>query len=84
MNFLEIMSLEEAKMVAPQPRFVSQEVEKRHRQGQQRLAIAEADEQAMAQWWRNHHKDVEYECQLWAAKKAERRMAKRRRRATIL
>src|SRR5664279_2037495 len=50
MNFPEIVSQAQAERVAPQPRFVSQEDERRRRQGQRRLAIAEADERDMAQW----------------------------------
>jgi hypothetical protein len=65
MNFPEIVSRAQADAVASQPHFVSQEDERRHRQGQRRLAIAEADERAMAQWRRDHPEDVEYECEFW-------------------
>jgi hypothetical protein len=49
MNFPKIVPNAQAKMVATQPRSMSQEDERCHRQRQRQPTIAEADEQSMAQ-----------------------------------
>jgi hypothetical protein len=54
--------------------------------GQRWISIVEVDEQFMAQWRRDHLKDMEFERTFWDQKKAERRAAKaekRHRKATI-
>ncbi|KAM0898446.1 hypothetical protein ACQ4PT_021924 [Festuca glaucescens] len=57
-NFLDIESLVEAELVAPEPRLVSCEEKRRHQLAMERLAITEADECAMAQWRRDHPEDM--------------------------
>ncbi|KAM0910274.1 hypothetical protein ACQ4PT_014265 [Festuca glaucescens] len=42
----------------------------------QRLTIAEADERAMAQWRRDHPKDVLVEREFWMEQKAARKWAR--------
>ena len=58
MNFPEIRSLTEAESLAPEPPLRSEGEARRYRQGQRRIAIAQADEQFMAQWRRDHPEDV--------------------------
>jgi hypothetical protein len=60
MNFLDFDSGAEAEMLASQPVLLSQEEKRRHRRVQQRLAITEADDRAMAEWRRNHPEDADY------------------------
>jgi hypothetical protein len=87
MNFTEVRSLAEAENLAMQPHFVSEADARRHRQGQQRIAIAEADERFMEQWRRDHPEDVQAMRGFWEQKKAERRAVraeKRQRKAAIL
>ena len=86
MNFPEVRSLVEAERHTSEPHFVSQEEARRHRHGQWRIAIAEADERFMAQYRRDHPEDVQFERAFWKQKKHERRAAraaKRQRKAAI-
>ncbi|KAM0850411.1 hypothetical protein ACQ4PT_053103 [Festuca glaucescens] len=58
MNFLEVRSLTEAESLAPEPPLRSEGEARRYRQGQRWIGIAQADEKFMAQWRRDHPKDV--------------------------
>lgn len=84
MNFPEVRSLTEAESLAPEPLLRSEGDARRYRQGQRRIAIAQADEQFMAQWRRDHPEDVAPMRSFWKEKQAERRekrAGKRQRRA---
>uniref|UniRef100_A0ACD5UDW8 Uncharacterized protein n=1 Tax=Avena sativa TaxID=4498 RepID=A0ACD5UDW8_AVESA len=77
MNFPEKEPLVEAEFLAPTPALITEEDHRRHRALQRRLAIAEHDENAMAEWRRQFPRDVHAEVNFYAARRAERRAAAR-------
>ena len=86
MNFPETESLAEAEFLAPAPVLVTEEDRRRHRAVQRRLAIAERDEAALAEWRRQFPQDVQAELNFYAQRRAEQRAARedrRRRKAFI-
>ncbi|XP_051204964.1 uncharacterized protein [Lolium perenne] len=81
LNFQDIESLEEAEFLAPAPCLVSEEDRRRHRQAQRRIAITEHDEELMRQWREQIPSDVNNTAAFFADRGAQRRSARRRRRA---
>jgi hypothetical protein len=89
LNFHDVNSTAEAKMLAPTLRLVTIEERQHHRQ----LSITEADERAMTAWRENFPQDVvgenEFYAQKWAKREAVRqahkavRRRKRERKALI-
>ena len=72
MNFRDVFTRQQAQDVAPPPRVVTKEDNRRNRAIQRRLAIAEADEQAMKLWAERFPEDVAAERNFYAQRKAER------------
>ena len=86
MNFRDVFTRQQAQDVAPPPRVVTEEDNRRNRAIQRRLAIAEADERAMALWAECFPEDVAAERNFYAQRKAERaarRAAKRARHDAV-
>jgi hypothetical protein len=79
LNFLKVDSLEEAEFLPPPPRLLDNEDHHRHRQAQRRLAIAERDEQLMAEWRAHFPSDVIAEEVFFNELKTQRRRDRRRR-----
>jgi hypothetical protein len=86
MNFPEIESREKAEMLALPQALTTPQEKRRYRRASHRLAIAEADERAMAELMKNHLDDTEMELKFYTARKADtkkERAYKRRKKAYI-
>ncbi|KAE8819246.1 Glutamyl-tRNA(Gln) amidotransferase subunit A [Hordeum vulgare] len=87
MNFHDVYTREQAQVVAPPPRLITDQDREDHRRRQCRLLIAEEDERAMAEWRRRHSEDVAAENAFWAERTARRRTeraGKRRHKALTI
>ncbi|CAM0877978.1 unnamed protein product [Alopecurus aequalis] len=87
MNFRDVWTRQQAQDLAPPPRVVTEEDNRRNWLIQRRLAIAEQDERAMALWAERFPEDVAAERAFYAQRRAERRArraAKRARHATVM
>ncbi|KAK1631468.1 hypothetical protein QYE76_005783 [Lolium multiflorum] len=71
MNFPDVESLEEAEFLAPTPCLIDDE-DRRHRQVQRRIAIAEHDEELMRQWRAQFPNDIDNTAAFFADLRAQR------------
>ncbi|CAM0884785.1 unnamed protein product [Alopecurus aequalis] len=73
MNYRDVWTLQQAQDLAPPPRVITEEDNRRNRLIQRRLAIAEQDERAMALWAERFPEDVEAERAFYAQRRAAKR-----------
>nr|XP_020192741.1 uncharacterized protein LOC109778586 [Aegilops tauschii subsp. strangulata] len=73
MNFDDTRTCQRAQDLAPPPRLVTDVDRQEHHRRQRRLLIAEANEQAMAEWRQHDPQDVADENAFWAKRRAKRR-----------
>jgi hypothetical protein len=72
LNFPDVPNRERAIELAPPPRVVTDEERRQHRRREQRLGIAELDEEAMAEWRRRFPHDVLDEEAFYERRREER------------
>ncbi|XP_051211148.1 uncharacterized protein [Lolium perenne] len=82
LNFQDVESLEEPEFLAAAPGLVNEEDRRRYHQAHHRIAIAERDEELMRQWKAQFLSDIDNTEAFFADLRAQRRSARRRRRAT--
>ena len=80
MNFHDTQTCQQAQDLTPPPRLVTDEDRLGHWRRQRRFLIAEADEQAMAEWRQRYPQDVADENAFWAERRAKRRAERADRR----
>ncbi|XP_020201174.1 uncharacterized protein [Aegilops tauschii subsp. strangulata] len=80
MNFGDVWTCEQAQEVVPLLRLVTDADRQEHHRKRRCFLIAEADEQAMAEWRQRYPQDVADENAFWAERRAKRRAERADRR----
>nr|XP_051196799.1 ethylene-responsive transcription factor ERF055-like [Lolium perenne] len=82
MNFHDVWTREQAEMLAPSPPAITREQQRRQRELEQRLLIAERDKALRLEWARRFPEDVTATEAFYAQKEEEKAAAKSKKKAS--